>query len=121
LQDLAASSFAVDVLRLSSQADGVDLLWQAYKEECGVRVRRRYDFGREWFSIWDRAAEPTIDAPGCGAMLGRLWQAGEKVRRGLMRTRARAHLSPGTEIGMLRWHALQWSPPLEGEYPGDPR
>jgi hypothetical protein len=108
----AATSFAAEVLRLSAEADDVDRLWQAYKEECGVRVSRQYDFGREWFSIWDRAAEPNINAPGCSDLLGRLRQAGEKIRRDVQRARASSHQARGTEIGMLRWHALQW-PQLE--------
>lgn len=110
-QDLAASDFAVEVARLSAEADGVDRFWQVYKAECGVRVGRQYDFGREWFSIWDRAAEATIDAPACSEALWRVLQAGENVRHDLLRARAtaqRAVLDPGTEIGTLRWHALQW-------------
>jgi hypothetical protein len=111
-QDMAATSFAGDVLRLSAEADGVDRLWQAYKEKCGVRVSRQYDFGREWFAIWDRAAEPAIDTPGCGDSLARLRQAGDKLGRGLLRSRTTARqagLDRGTEIGMLRWNGLQWS------------
>jgi hypothetical protein len=106
----AATAFAAEMIRLSAQADAVDRLWLVYKAECGVRVGRQYDFGREWFSIWDRAAEPTIDAPGCSDVLWRLLQAGESVRNDLLRARATAQqgLDRGTEIGMLRWHALQW-------------
>ena len=119
VQDLAASSFASAVLRLSGEADDLDRLWTDYKQECGVRVARQYDFGREWFSIWDRAAEATINAPACGDALRRLRQAGDKLGREILKARAAAHqaaLNPGTEIGMLRWHALQW-PQFEDEQP----
>jgi hypothetical protein len=118
-QDAAASSFASEMLRLSVAADGVDRLWQAYKERCGVRVSRRYDFGREWFAVWDRAADPTLHAPGCGDLLVRVREAGEKVRRETVRARAKAHQARGTEIGMLRWHGLLW-PPLQEESPQRP-
>jgi hypothetical protein len=110
-QDLAASAFSTEVLRLSAEADEVDALWNSYKEKCGVRVSRHYDFGREWFSIWDRAAEASIDTPGCGEDLRRLRQAGEKVGRDILKARAMARqglLDRGTEIGMLRWNAVQW-------------
>jgi hypothetical protein len=102
------------VIRLSRDADAIDRLWLIYKAECGVRVGRQYAFGREWFAIWDRAAQPTIDARNCSDVLWRLLQGGESVRRDLGRARAtaRAALDPGTEIGMLRWHALEW-PQLE--------
>jgi hypothetical protein len=110
--DLAATSFAADLVRVSAEADGVDRLWQAYRDRCGVRVSRQYDFGREWFSIWDRAAEPTMGTTGCADALERVRQAGEKVRRGLLRARAAGHQARGTEVGMLRWQGLQW-PQLE--------
>jgi hypothetical protein len=104
----AATAFAAEIVRLSAAADAIDRLWHDYKAECGVRVGRQYDFGREWFSIWDRSAEATIDAPRCGDLLWRLMQEGETVRRDLLRARAAQDLDHGTEIGMLRWHALQW-------------
>jgi hypothetical protein len=116
-QDLAASAFAAEVARLSSEADEVDRLWQVYKDECGVQVSRHYDFGREWFSIWDRAAEASVDAPRCGDGLRRVRQAGEKVGREILKARATARqgvLNRGTEIGMFRWNALQW-PQFEEE------
>jgi hypothetical protein len=115
----AASSFADEVLRLSAEADRVDRLWLGYKGGCGVRVSREYDFGREWFAVWDRAADPTIDAPRCGDVLRRIREVGDKVGRDILKARAAAHqagLDRGTEIGMLRWHALHW-PQFEEEYP----
>lgn len=110
-QDLAAKTFAAEVIRLSREADAIDRVWLVYKGQCGVRVSRQYAFGREWFALWDRAAQPAIDARGCSDLLWRLLQSGENVRRDLGRVRAtaRAALDPGTEIGMLRWHSLQWS------------
>lgn len=109
-QDLAAKNFAVEVVRLSAEADAVDRLWHVYKAECGVRVSRQYDYGREWFALWDRAAEPTVEARGCSEILWRLLRNGENVRRDLTRARATAKnvVDPGTEVGMLRWHSLQW-------------
>jgi hypothetical protein len=109
-QDLAAKNFAVEVVRLSAEADAVDRLWHVYKAECGVRVGRQYDYGREWFALWDRAAEPSVEARGCSEILWRLLRDGEGVRRDLTRARANAkdRLDPGTEVGMLRWHSLQW-------------
>jgi hypothetical protein len=111
-QDLAATSFASEITRLSSQADGVDRLWETYKAKCGVHVDRQYDFGREWFAIWDRAGEPSAEAAGCGDGLARVRQAGEKLGRGILKARTMARqagLDRATEIGMLRWHGLQWS------------
>ena len=110
-QDVAARAFAADVVRLSGEADGVDRLWRAYKADCGVRERRQYDFGRAWFALWDRSAEPTVASPACSGILWRLLESGEGVRRELLEARAaakRAELPPGTEIGMLRWNGLQW-------------
>jgi hypothetical protein len=120
LQNLAASAFALEVIRLSAKADGVDRLWQVYKKRCGVRVGRRYDFGREWFSIWDRAGEAAIDAPGCADVPWRLRHAGESVLGDLRKARVAAReaaLGPGTEVGMLRWHALQWPQAEVGRTP----
>jgi hypothetical protein len=110
-RDEAAGSFAAEVRRLSSEADEVDQLWRVYKVRCGVRVGRQYPFGREWFSIFDRAAEQTIAAPGCDEEHRRVRQQGEKVGRGIERARTAAHqafLDRATENGMLRWHALHW-------------
>jgi hypothetical protein len=110
-RDQAASSFAAEVARLSSQADELDQLWQEYKDKCGVRVGRQYAFGREWFSVFDRAAEQTIDAPGCDDTGRRLRQGGEKVGRDIHKARTaaqQAFLDRATENGMLRWHALHW-------------
>jgi hypothetical protein len=110
-QDVAASAFSAEVLRLSAEADQVDGVWSTYKQACGVRISRHYDFGREWFSIWDRAAEATVDSSSCSEGLRRVRQAGEKVGREILKARATARqglLNRGTEIGMLRWNALQW-------------
>ncbi len=110
-RDQAASAFAAEVLRLSSEADEVDRLWLTYKNKCGVQVGRQYGFGREWFSVFDRATEQTINAPGCDDLGRRLRLAGEAVGRAIhkARTTARqAFLDPATENGMLRWHALHW-------------
>ncbi|HEY6552122.1 MAG TPA: hypothetical protein VI669_02150 [Vicinamibacteria bacterium] len=110
-RDEAAGSFAAEVLRLSSEADEVDRLWLVYKVRCGVRVGRQYPFGREWFSIFDRAAEQTITGPGCDEVHRRVRQHGEKVGRSIEKARTTAHqafLDRATENGMLRWHALHW-------------
>ena len=110
-RDQAASSFAAEVLRLSSEADKVDDLWQVYKDKCRVQVGRQYAFGREWFSVIDRAAAQTVGGQGCDDLLRRLRQAGENLGREIQqaRTAARqAFLDRGTENGMLRWHALHW-------------
>jgi hypothetical protein len=104
-----APAFAAEIMRLAAAADAIDVLWHDYKSQCGVRVARQYDFGREWFSIWDGAAEATIHAPRCSDVPRRLKQEGDIVRRDLLRARATARfLGHGTEIGTLRWHALQW-------------
>ena len=111
-QDVAAQRFAADMMRLSTEADAVDRLWSGYKAHCGARGGRRHDFGREWFALWDRPLAPTVASPACGELLSGLLQSGESVRRQLRETRAgaqRAALGPGTEVGMLRWHSLQWS------------
>ena len=110
-QEVAAQAFATDVARLSEEADAVDRLWHAYKAQCGARGGRRHDFGREWFALWDRSFEPTLATPACGELLSRLLQSGNSLRRELLETRAmagRVALTPGTEVGMLRWHSLQW-------------
>jgi hypothetical protein len=111
LKEAAAREFAAEIVRLAAEANGVDRLWLGYKSECGVRVTRPYDFGREWFALWDRAAEPTVASPSCSDLLWRVLRAGEAVRNDILAARTaaqRAVLSPGTEVGMLRWHALEW-------------
>jgi hypothetical protein len=107
----SASTFADSVARLGAQAEHVDRLWEAYKSTCQVRVRRQYDFGREWFALWDRALESADETPQCTDLVWRVLQSGESVRHELLaaRTYARANaLSPETEAGMLRWHGLEW-------------
>lgn len=110
-QPTAANAFSGEVLRLAADADAIDQLWHQYKLECGVRIGRQYDFGREWFALWDRRAEATLQSPLCQELLWRVGHEGEQVRRGLRNARSMAHsaaLDPATEVGMLRWHALQW-------------
>jgi hypothetical protein len=99
------------VVRLAAEADSVDRVWQTYKSECGVRVEKDYDFGREWFALLDRAAHATIDKPGCAPLRRNILQEGEEVRQDLQAARVaarRARVDQATETGLLRWHGLQW-------------
>ena len=107
----APGDFVSEVVRLSAEADVVDRLWSNYKHSCGVRVGARYDFGREWFALWDRAARATVASPVCAEMQWRVLEAGDATRSNLLRARAlarRALLPPATEVGVLRWHGLEW-------------
>src|SRR5262245_35608952 len=76
---LPAQGFAADVARLAARADAVDAAWSAYQGACAPRVGRTYDFGREWFALWDRAVEPGT-GPGCAEALGRVLDAARGVR-----------------------------------------
>ena len=100
-----------ELVRLAGAADSSDQLWQEYKAECGVRVEREYDFGREWFALLDHAAEATIDKPDCPPLRKHILQSAEEVRRDLALARVAARQSQvdlATEIGLLRWHTLEW-------------
>jgi hypothetical protein len=108
----SATAFAGAVVRLSAQAEQVDRVWAAYKQTCQVSVRRRYDYGREWFALWDRGLESALETPACAELMWRVLQAGETVRHELLAARSSAQqsrLAPETEHGMLRWHALEWN------------
>jgi len=110
-RDEQARAFAAEVVRLSGEADAVDLVWSAYKSNCQVAVGRAYDYGREWFAVWDRAVDARASTAECTQLMQRLLETGERVRRGLASVREaalRAGLPPETVHGMLRWHGLEW-------------
>ena len=109
-----AAAFGAEMTRLSVEADAVDRLWQGFKTQCGVQMHDEYGFGREWFSIWDLKAEATVESAPCRDMLRGVVLAGKNVRRDLLRARKaaqRATLDRGTEVGLLRWHGLEWTTP----------
>jgi hypothetical protein len=111
-QSIAAEAFAREILRLSADADRVDTIWQIYKDECKVKVSRSYDFGREWFSLWDGTAEATAANDSCKETPFALFDAAETIRRDLLHARAMAQetgIGTGTEVGVLRWHTLQYA------------
>ena len=110
-RDEQARAFAAEVVRLSGEADAVDLVWSAYKSNCQVAVGRAYDYGREWFAVWDQAVDARASSAECAQLMQRLLETGERVRRGLASAREaalRANLPPETVHGMLRWHGLEW-------------
>jgi hypothetical protein len=110
-RDEPARAFAAEVVRLSGEADAVDLVWSAYKSNCQVAVGRAYDYGREWFAVWDQAVDARASSAECAQLMQRLLETGERVRRGLASAReaaSRANLPPETVHGMLRWHGLAW-------------
>lgn len=109
-QSLAAEAFSREVLRLSADADRLDGLWQLYKTECMVAVNRQYDFGREWFALWDGDVRSTVSTPECNDVPLTVVDAAETIRHDLVRARAVAQetgVGLGTEVGVLRWHTLE--------------
>ena len=108
-----AHAFATAVLRLSAEADAIDRVWRAYGSGCQVSVGRSYDFGREWFALWDQAIESRATSAECAEMLQWLVDHGETLRRDLasaLSQARRARLPAETVEGMLRWHSLEWRP-----------
>ena len=113
-ESLASEAFSREILRLSADADRIDSVWQIYKEECKVQLGRQYDFGREWFGLWDGTAKPTMQTSNCKEVPGSLADASETLRLDLKRAQIAAGetgVGEATEIGALRWHMLQ-APPV---------
>jgi hypothetical protein len=112
-RDDAAHAFAIAVLRMSAEADAIDRVWRTYGRDCQVSVGRSYDFGREWFAIWDQAVQPRVTSAECAALLQWLADKGEALRHDLAAAQngaRRARLPEETVEGMLRWHSLEWRP-----------
>jgi hypothetical protein len=111
--DGASRDFATLVTRLSAQADGVDRLWQVYRTRCERGVPNGYEFGREWFALWDRALVPTSSDAGCASLLQRVVVEGGGILMELTAADAAARhdgVSPMTIHGMVRWNGLEWRP-----------
>ncbi|MEO5761052.1 MAG: hypothetical protein ABIR28_01960, partial [Vicinamibacteria bacterium] len=112
-QTIAADAFAREIIRLSVDADRLDNVWAIYKTECGVKVSREHDFGREWFSLWDHSAQPSVQSARCADVPVSILDASDAIREDLLRARLAARetgVGEATEVGVLRWHTLQ--PPL---------
>jgi hypothetical protein len=78
-----------------------------------VSVGRSYDFGREWFALWDQAVESRGTGADCAEMLQWIVDHGETLRRdltGALNEARRARVPEETLEGMLRWHSLEWRP-----------
>lgn len=106
-----AGDFALEVLRLSARADAVDGLWQAYRSRCQPEDVHGYDFGREWFALWDRALVPGTRDAGCGELLRQVVVEGGAVLAGLTNADSMARhsgVSAPTIHGMVRWNGLEW-------------
>lgn len=111
--DGASRELASQVVRLSARADGVDRLWQAYRTRCQPGTSRGYEFGREWFGLWDRAFVPATTDAGCAALLQRVVVEGGGILMELTAADALARhagVSPMTIHGMVRWNGLEWFP-----------
>jgi hypothetical protein len=103
----AAAAFRAEITRLSDDADGVDRLWQSYKEQCGARAQGQGAFGREWFAIPEGKVAGSSD---CTDLLNLIRQTGNGIKADLRRATSagrRAQLDQGTEVGLLRWHSLE--------------
>jgi hypothetical protein len=108
-----AHAFATAVMRISAEADAIDRVWRAYGSGCQASVGRSYDFGREWFALWDQAIEARGTSAECAEMLQWLVDHGETLRGGLTSALVearRAGVPEETVEGMLRWHSLEWRP-----------
>jgi hypothetical protein len=111
--DGASRDFAAEVVLLSAHADAVDRLWDAYRVRCEPGPARGYEFGRDWFGLWDRAFVPRPGDPGCAALLQQVAVEGGVV---LMRLTSadslarHAGVPPVTISGMVRWNGLEWWP-----------
>lgn len=111
--DGASRDLAAKVVRLSSRADAVDRLWQVYRARCAPGTTKGYEFGREWFGLWDRAFVSTTGDAGCAALLQRVVVDGGGVLMELTAAAALARhagVSPLTIHGMVRWNGLEWQP-----------
>lgn len=111
--DGASRTFATEVVRLSAQADAVDRFWQVYRARCDPGTSKGYEFGREWFGLWDRALVPTSGDAGCAALLQRVVVEGGGVLMELTAADALARhagVSALTIHGMVRWNGLEWRP-----------
>jgi hypothetical protein len=98
---------------MSAEADAIDRAWRAYGSGCQVNVGRSYDFGREWFALWDQAVQSQATSAECSELLQWVVDRGETLRRELtsaLSEARRARLPEETVEGMLRWHSLEWRP-----------
>jgi hypothetical protein len=89
----------------------VDRLWLAYRSRCQPEDVGGYDFGRDWFALWDRVLIPRPGDAGCGALLRRVASAGGTVLAGLTAADSvarRSGVSAATIHGMVRWNGLEW-------------
>jgi len=111
--EAASREFAAEIQRLSGQAEAVDRVWNVYRGGCQPEVRMGYDFGREWFALWDRAFASRSNDAACGELLQRVAAEGGPILMGLTAAASAARRSQvpvATIQGMVRWHGLEWWP-----------
>jgi len=109
----AARAFAAEISRLSTRADAVDRVWQVYRARCQPEAVKGYDFGREWFALWDRSLVPTPKDAGCGNLLQQVVAEGGTVLMSLTAADSLARhsgVSTATIHGTVRWNGLEWWP-----------
>jgi hypothetical protein len=105
-------AFAEQVATLAQQADRVDALWDDFKTTCSVTLRSSYADGRDWFSLWDNAAQVDVSSGACRDLFNQVVGRGEAVKGGMVRAEeaARAaNLVPGELRATRRRHSMEWS------------
>ena len=109
----AARDFAAEVTLLTAQADAVDRLWRAYRARCQPEPVGGYDFGREWFVLWDRAELPRFADGACEELLQGVVVKGGTVLTDLTAADSKARLAGVPEAtihALARWNSLEWWP-----------
>ena len=105
-------SFADQVAGLARQAGEVDGSWNAFRTACSVTLKSTYLEGRDWFSLWDNAAQMDVTSGHCRDLFNQVVGQGETVKAGMVgaeEAARKAALEPGELRDVRRRYAMEWS------------
>lgn len=104
--------FADQVAGLARQAGEVDGSWNAFRTACSVTLKSTYLEGRDWFSLWDNAAQMDVTSGHCRDLFNQVVGQGETVKAGMVgaeEAARKAALEPGELRDVRRRYAMEWS------------
>lgn len=107
----ALRTFADQVAALARQAAHVDALWSDFITSCSATVQSSYSEGRDWFSLWDGAAQMDVTSGNCRDLFNQIVAHGESVKTGMVgaeEAARKAALAPGDLRDVRRQYAMEW-------------
>ena len=104
-------AFASQVARLSTQADGVDRLWNEFHSSCDSMAVKPQEGARGWFTIWEGTARADLSGGFCRDLFNQIIDLGEPIKAEMTAAEevGRRNLSPGDLRDVRRQYRMEWN------------